>query len=68
MIESIVILGKVALFCGLGFGVATGFEWFSDIEVKPRNKSIKIGSEPKKEVSENDRKINDISKKVRSQS
>ena len=42
MIESIIVLGKVAVVCGVGFAVATGFEWFSDMEVKPRNKLIKI--------------------------
>ena len=67
MIESIIVLGKVAVVCGVGFAVATGFEWFSDMEIKPRNKSIKVGGSEKKEVSDNDSKVNNLRKKLRQQ-
>ena len=67
MIESIIVLGKVAVVCGVGFAVATGFEWFSDMEVKPRNKLIKLGSGETREVSSNDVKIDNLRKKIRQQ-
>lgn len=67
MIESVIILGKVVVVCGAGFGVATWFEWFNDMEVKPKNKTIQIGQEKKeKGDSSNEHKINNVSEKIRS--
>lgn len=65
MISSLVVLGKVAVLCGVGFGVATGFEWFSDLEVKPKNKIIKIGESRKENV--NDTQIDNLSKRIKQQ-
>lgn len=66
MLESAVVLIKVGIVCGVGFLVATGFEWFSDMEVKPRNKTVHIGQEKKKEVSHNDIQLEHLRKTARS--
>lgn len=68
MFESVIILGKVAFVCCAGFIVATGFEWFTDIKVTPKNKLIKLGQENKKEAINHDDQINNLRQRIRSQS
>lgn len=68
MVESLIVLGKAAVVCGVSFAVATGFEWFSDLEIKPRNKKIHLGEvKESKVVSENDAKIDNLKRKIRSE-
>lgn len=67
MVSSLVVLAKVGIVCGLGFVVATGFEWLSDLEIKPRNKTIKLGGSDKKEVNTNDTHIENLGKKAKQQ-
>lgn len=66
MLTPLVVLGKVGAVCGIGFIVSTGFEWVSDLEIKPKNKIIKLGSEKEKGGENNDEsKIESLSKKAR---
>lgn len=69
MMSSIVILGKVGIVCGMGFVVATGFEWLSDLKISPKNKNITLGSDVKtrKEVDTNDAKVENLSKRAKQQ-
>lgn len=72
MFESAIVLVKVAIVCGVGFAVATGFEWFSDMEVKPRNKTVLVGKEKGNkrsgEVSDRDSKVEGVKQTIRSAS
>lgn len=65
MITSLGVLLKVGVVCGVGFLVATGYEWFSDLEVKPKSKTIQVGQEKKKVVNDNDSEIEHLRKKSR---
>lgn len=66
MIETIVVLGKVAIVCGAGFTIATGLEWFSDFELKLKSKSVSFGSN-EKGVRKVDNDLENFSKKVKQQ-
>lgn len=69
MVSSLVVLGKVGMVCGIGLVVSTGFEWISDLEIKPKNRTIKLGGEGNKgEVDTNDVKTEHLGKKARQQS
>ncbi|MFZ3580201.1 hypothetical protein [Virgibacillus sp. DJP39] len=60
MTGSLIVLGKIALFCGLGVGISGFFEFISDFEFKPKSKGVN-----KKKGGISDDKINDLGKRVR---
>lgn len=66
MIETIVVLGKVAIVCGAGFAVATGLEWFNDFELRLKSKSVSFGSNEKGVKKDGD-DFENFRKKVRQQ-
>lgn len=43
MMSSAIVLGGVVVMMSVGYGVATGLEWFHSVEIKPKKKSKKGG-------------------------